>query len=240
MSNAVKDDRYLVISDEQIPFHHPKGLDFLKYCKRHFNIPNDHCYHVGDELDQYWGGMYKQSPEATHTPNSEIAESLEQMKLRYEAFPIMRVCISNHGTRWMRKAFEMGIPTQLMRRYQDVIEAPKTWQWDKKWLVRSRSPFIVEHGDRFGGQHPHISAAIDNGISTVIGHHHCVAGIRHIRTQDYHPEFKAGFDIWGAASGSLIDFEKYAFNYAHAARRKPKLGCIVVLDSGKFPIWVPI
>lgn len=233
-------EKYLIVSDEQIPFHHSKGIEFLRYCKNHFKIPDENCLHVGDELDQFWGGLYKQSADALHTPTSEIKESIDAMKERYALFPKMRVAISNHGTRWARKAFEIGIPQMLMRKYRDVIEAPDTWHWAKKWLVRTKHPFIVEHGDRFGGQYPHVAAAIDNGLSTVIGHHHSIAGVHHIRTQDYHPEFKAGFDIWGAASGCLIDFNAYAFEYAHAARKKPKLGIVIVLDSGAFPIWVPM
>lgn len=232
--------RWMIITDEQIPFEHPRALAFLKYCKSHFRIPDANVLHVGDELDEYWGGMYEKGAEFEHTPNSEMAESLEKLKLRYEAFPLMKLAISNHGTRWIRKAFHAGIPIQLMKRYEEAIQAPVGWVWRDKWLVRAKHPFLVEHGDRFGGQYPHVTAAVHNGISTVIGHFHSIAGIHHIRTQDFHPEFESGFDIWGACGGCLIDFPKYAFQYAHKQKKKPKLGIILVFDDGKWPMWVPL
>lgn len=233
-------DRWMITSDEQIPFEHKDALDFQIRVKRHFGIPDENQLHVGDETDQALAGMYDPDPDGDLTANQEYQQSLDALQLRYLAFPRMKVAISNHGVRWQKRAFKSGIPSFVMRSYENMIEAPDGWKWQKKWLIRAKHPFVVEHGDRFGGQTPHVQAAMANGLSTVIGHHHSIAGIEHIRTQDYHPEFNSGFDIWGASTGALIDFDRFAFKYAQSAKKKPKLGLIVVLDDGKWPIWVPL
>jgi len=226
-------ENYLLISDIQAPFHHPKTIEFLKYVARHYKIKNDNVYNCGDETDQFFGGMWKKSPEATHTPNSEIADSIRFLKKLYKLFPKMKLATSNHGTRWWRKALDAEIPSQLLRDYKEIIQAPPGWKWRKRWLVKaSKKQFAVEHGDDWGGAHPHIKAAMHNGMSTAIGHFHSIAGVRHMKTN--------GLDIWGMATGSLIDVEAYAFEYAKKTSLKQAIGCGVVLDGGRVPIFIPL
>lgn len=226
-------DNYLIISDLQIPFEHKDALKFCTQLKKSFNVPDENIICAGDETDQYFGGLWKKSPEVYHTPNSEIAESIKRLKRWYRAFPQMKVCISNHGTRYWRKALDAEIPSQLLRKYEEIIEAPPGWQWRKRWLIRgSKKPFMVEHGDDWGGQHPHIQCAMHNGISCVIGHHHSKAGTIHIKT--------AMLDIFANVCGSLIDFDTYAFEYARKAKLKPCIGTTVVVNGGSTAYWIPI
>jgi hypothetical protein len=58
---------YLIISDLQIPFEHNDALKFCFHLKHHYKIPDENILNVGDELDQYWGGLWDKSPEAAHT-----------------------------------------------------------------------------------------------------------------------------------------------------------------------------
>jgi len=233
------DANFLFIPDLQIPFESPKALKFCKYLKQHYNVPDENVINAGDETDQYWGGLYKQSIEAEHTANQELEQSIEKLREWYAAFPRMKLCISNHGTRWMRRAFEFGIPSLMMRRYEHVIQAPDTWIWQKRWVVRSKNPWCAEHGDKYGGNFPHVAAAMANGVSTAIGHHHSLFGIQHIRTQEVLVDHTVGYDVWGAVCGALIDFDRYAFNYAREAKKKPKNGALIVLDKGRQPVLIP-
>lgn len=226
-------ENYLIISDLQIPFEHSKALVFCQQLARFFNVDlekNVIC--VGDETDQYFGGLWKKSPDATHTPCSELEDSRKRMRRWYRAFPYMKVATSNHGTRWWRKATEAEIPSQMMRKYEDVIEAPQSWTWHKDILVKCKHPFLVEHGDDWGGTHPHIQAAMHNGISMVLGHHHSKAGTRHIKT--------SRLNIWANCSGALIDFDSYAFQYAKRYKLKPCIGTTVVINGGKTAYWIPL
>lgn len=235
----IENDRYLIISDLQLPFEHPKALEFCLQVKKHFKIPKTNILCVGDETDQYYGSQWKHNPNATHTALSEISETKERLAPWYDAFPIMRLAISNHGTRWQRKALECEIPSILMRRYEEVLGCPNTWKWQQQWLIRTKHPFLMEHGDRFGGKYPHIDALHTNKISTVIGHHHCIAGVSHTNTVGFDYQEDVGLYGWGMAVGSFIDFQKYAFEYGHKARNKPMLGVGVVVDQGKTALYLP-
>ena len=78
---------FLVMSDWQIPFQHPKALEFCTYLKRHYRIPDENVYNVGDELDQYWGSLFDKDPDASLTANQEIQKSIDTLKTWYSAFP---------------------------------------------------------------------------------------------------------------------------------------------------------
>jgi hypothetical protein len=223
---------YLGISDLQIPYEHIKALEFCAYLKRHFKIPDDNIYNVGDELDNFHGGSWPKGAEYPHTPRQESLISKEKLKDWYAEFPKMKLAMSNHGSRWMRKAFHAEIPSEMLRKYEDFIGAPDGWIWKQQWKVDCKHPFIVEHGDRYGGQHPHIAAAMHNGMSTIIGHHHSKAAISYIKT--------AGLDIWACVAGSLIDFEQYAFEYGRNAKLQPQIGATVILNEGRHVIWIPM
>ena len=230
-------DRYLVISDLQICFEHKNALKFAKDVKKEFKIKDDCVLNVGDEVDQYWGSQWDKSIEALHTANQEFDETILKLREWYKAFPKMRLAISNHGVRWQKKAFNSGILSRLMIKYQEAIQAPKGWTWEKRILVKTRYPFVVEHGDNYGGMFPHISAAMTNGLSTVIGHHHTKAGVHHIVSSG---TILRDIKLWGAVAGCLINPDAYAFEYAKDHKYKPCLGLVVVIDNGATPIWIPM
>lgn len=223
--------RHLIISDLQIPFEAKNALAFCIYLKRHYKIPDENVYCVGDEVDQYFGSQYKKDPNALLNPLSEIQITIEKMRKWYKAFPKMKLAISNHGMRWAKKASDAEIPSQMVRAYQEVIQAPKGWVWRSEWVVKGIHPFRVIHGLGYSGHQGHRTAAIDSGMSTVIGHLHSNAGISVIRTSK--------MAIWGMNSGCLIDLDSFAFSYGQDSRFKPCLGTSVVLDGGKTPIWIP-
>jgi|GEM_PF-1736958 len=232
-TSKTRGESYLVIPDLQIPFEAEHALRFCIEVAREYDVSPDNVLCVGDEIDQNFGSMYASDPDATHTANSEIRASIDRLKQWYRAFPFVRVCNSNHGDRWLRKASNAQIPSQLLRAYREIIEAPEGWRWSDVWRIpASKHPFLMEHGHRgAGGIHAHRQKAIDNGISTVHGHLHASAAIAYVRTQNQ--------KLWGFNCGSLIDVEAYAFKYNSRDRYKPGLGCGVILDGGRRPLWVP-
>ena len=221
----------LIISDPQIPFQHPDCIPFIKRVKKEFNIPDEGMCCVGDELDNYFGGLWKKSPEAAHTPNSEIRASLDILTEWYCEFPQMKLATSNHGTRWQRKAAEAEIPSQLLRQYREVINAPEGWQWAKRWQFNDGHPWLLEHGDDWGGGDPHVQATLYNGISTAIGHYHSKASVTYLNT---------GLkQMWAMVTGSIIDFDQYAFEYARKSKLKPVISLGVVVDNGRVAFLIP-
>lgn len=224
---------WLIVSDTQKPYEAEKALSLCLYVKKHFKIPDENCLHAGDELDAFHGGLYPKGTEYTHTPSGEIAIAKQKMKEWYAAFPKMKVAISNHGLRWLKKATAAEIPSELLRQYREVFEAPIGWQWKEEWIIDCKHPWRLIHGMGYSGKDGARNAALDSGMSTAIGHLHSHAGISYIKTQGRKET------IWGFNVGSLIDIESFAFKYGKYSRAQPCLGIGVVLEDGKMPIWVP-
>ncbi len=224
-------ENYLVIPDLQIPFEADGALDFCLELKERFKVKDEHVLCVGDEVDQYFGSLYKKSPAAHHTPGSEIDDAKTKLKEWYKAFPKVMVAESNHGQRWAKKAAEAEIPSQMMRKYQDVLEAPKGWRWQRTWVVdASKKKFGMTHGMGYSGVFAHRQLAINSGMSMLHGHltH---AGIAHVKTEL--------MDIWGMCVAALIDVDAYAFHYGKDNKFKPNLGAGIVADGGTAPLWFP-
>lgn len=233
--------RYLIISDTQIPFEADArsdggsgALDFCYDLKRGYKIADENCYHVGDETDQYFGSLYKRDPSHDMSAIREIEMTLERLRRWYKKFPQMKLAISNHGLRWVRKAIDAEIPSQLLRKYEDIIGAPRGWKWKQEWIIKSKSPFRIIHGMGYSGQKGHINAAMDAGMSTAIGHLHSHAAINYLSTQGRSSDI-----LWAMNTGCLIDNDSFAFQYGKYSRNKPCLGAAVVIDDGRRPIWHP-
>lgn len=223
---------YLVVPDLQAPFHAPDALGFCERVRREFGIPKDNVLFVGDEVDNFHGKGFdkKPDPDAEHTPRQELRAAVDELRRWYSTYPVARLAVSNHGTRYERRAAEAEISSQWMRLYRDVIEAPEGWRWQDTWLIQaSKHPFMMEHGHE--GKSSTEAKVLENGYSTVHGH---FTKATYVRVTNRH-----GRSLWGACTGALIDFDTYAFKYAKKYPRKPDNGCMVILDGGRIPVHIP-
>lgn len=225
-------ERQLIISDLQIPFVHEKALDFALFVQKEFKIDNDNILCVGDEVDHYFGSLYKKDCNASHTPNSEIAESKRMLKEWFKAFPNMWLAESNHGMRWAKKAADAEIPSQMLRKYQEVLETPETWRWAPQWMIKTpKERYILKHGLDCSGKTPSRQQAEIMSISSVFGHLHSTPCVSYVRTGDK--------QVWSMCVSCMINRDDYAFAYGKDQRFKPVLTLGVVLDNGRMPILVP-
>ncbi len=223
----------LIISDLQMPYENAKALAFCTYLKRHFSVADDDVYNVGDEADELHGGNYPKDPDGDHTANSEIKATRAKFQEWAAVFPVMKLAVSNHGMRWAKKASLAEIPSQMIQAYQKVLNAPEGWRWQDSWTVKgTKQDFLVKHGLDCGGKTPYRNAAEIGALSVAFGHLHSTAGLCHVKTNDK--------NIWAMNVGCLIDPESYAFKYEKYNKFKPNLGCGVVLDGGRLPIWIPL
>lgn len=225
-------DRYLFISDLQIPFEAEKALKFCKALQKEFSISPLNIYCVGDEVDQYFASRFPRDPDAPMSTLHEIREAKDRLRDWYRAFPRMKLATSNHGMRWAKRAFDAQIPSVMIRAYQEVLGAPAGWEWKDEWLIGAKhAPIKMFHGMGYGGMYAYRTAAMDHGMNVVFGHLHANAGVAHVKT--------ASKKCWGMNVGSLIDCSSYAFHYGKDNRFKPWLGAGVVLDGGLTPLLIP-
>lgn len=224
-------NNYLFWSDAQIPFDAEKSIDFLVYVKNFFKVSNENIYSVGDETDQFHASTHPKGGNYGLTPGQELKAAKERLKEYYAVFPKMKLCTSNHGLRWVRKASHAEIPSEVLKDYQDLIEAPRGWEWKDFWIIKEKHPFMVIHGMGYSGEAGTKNLVMDKRMSVVHGHLHSHAQIRY---------FNNGLQtVWGMNVGCLIDPEMFAFDYGKWNRHQPCLGVGVVINNGTTPIWLP-
>ncbi len=201
--------------------------------QKEFKIPKENILCVGDETDLYFASLFKRDVSINYSAAQEIDDVRRKLKAWYRAFPTMRLCSSNHGDRILKKAFDCELPSQVLKAYRDIIEAPAGWKWQDEWIIKTKSPFRMIHGHGYGGMSGARNAAIDSKISTVLGHIHSHASVWwiHTRGQDR--------PIWSMNTGSLIEEESFAFNYSRLNRHKAIISLGVVLNDGQLPILIP-
>lgn len=217
----------ICISDLQIPFEQIDALDFILHIKKtFFRGIEPLIINMGDEVDQHTLGRWTANPNGM-SPKAEMDEAKLRLKNWFREFPRMRVCVSNHTYRVYKRAFEAGIPDSFMKTIGEAYEAPTTWEWKDKWII---DKVLFEHGESVSGQLAAIRAAMQNRLSTVIGHQHSNGGVLW-QASDHDL-------IYGMNTGCLIDVKQYAFDYGKTLRNKPTLGAGVICND--VPYFVPM
>lgn len=210
----------LCISDLQVPAEHRDALDFVKHVdKVWFPDKDRYVVNVGDEVDQHTLGQWPSNPDGL-SGGQELNEARVRLSYWADAFPLMNICLSNHTYRAWKKAFLAGIPREFMRSIGEVYKTPPGWKWKQKWV---HYDICFEHGENVSGPTAALNAAIQNQMSTVIGHQHTRPGVIH---QDSETS-----SLWGMNTGCLIDIDQYNFDYGKNIRIKPTLGIGVIKNS---------
>jgi hypothetical protein len=215
----------LVIPDTHFPFEKEGILEHCKKIQEKYNCGR--VVHVGDEVDLCGISQWEKDPDG-FSAGTEASLAQERMKVWYEAFPEVSVCIGNHTARPFRMARSNGIPVKFLKSYEEAWEAPKTWKWSEHWEFNS---VLYTHGTGYSGPNAAIRIATRHRQNTVIGHIHSEAGIQYSASK---------IDlIWGMQVGGALDDKSYAAFYAKDQLKKSIVGCGVVLN-GKLPIFEPM
>jgi len=219
-----KDVVVLAIPDLHAPFHHPDAFAFLTAVKKQYK-PNE-IVNLGDLEDWHSISMHDHDPDGL-SAGDELKALREAVKPLFKLFPKMKMCTSNHGSLPLRRAFKFGLPSELIKSYKDIIDAPKGWQIADSWEIDG---VVYEHGEAFAGQQGAIKSANANMQSTVIGHIHAFAGIQYSANSKHL--------IFGFNVGCLIDRHRYAFAYGKKIKAKPILGCGIIKNG--VPTFIPM
>lgn len=219
----------LAISDLQEPFSHRDALSFVLHVKKTFVKADDELIviNVGDEVDQHTLGRWTANPNG-RSGGDELKEAKHRLRDWFREFPHTKVCVSNHTYRVFKRAMEAGIPSEFMRTIGEVYDAPPGWRWADRWIVNGN--ILFEHGENVSGPTAALNAALQNRMSTVIGHQHSHGGVIHSASPND--------VVWGLNTGCLIDIEQYAFDYGKTLRRKPTLGMGIIIDG--LPLFIPM
>lgn len=214
----------LVISDFHAPYNHPDAVDFLRACKKKFKPTDVVC--IGDETDFHAMSFHDSNPDLP-SAGEELKLAIKELKKLYKLFPKCTVVESNHGSMVLRKAVAKNFPQAVLKSYNDMLEAPKTWKWvDDVVIDTAMGPVYFCHGKSgvAGG------LAKLYGMSCVQGHYHEKADITYIST----PE-KLMFD---AHTGCLADDNSLALQYNKINPKRPIVSILVIQDG--IPQLIPM
>ena len=157
----------------------------------------------------------------------ELKEAIRELKKLYKIFPKCTVVESNHGSMALRKALAHGFPKAILKSYNEILEAPKTWKWVDDVIVKTPTgPVYFCHGKAAAAG----KLASQYGMSCVQGHYHEKAQIHYIST----PE-KLMFDLH---TGCLANDKSLALQYNKINPKRPIVSIAVIIDG--VPHLVPM
>lgn len=214
----------LVISDLHCPYQHPDTLAFLKALKAKYKFDKVIC--IGDEVDFHDLSFHDSDPDLDSS-GVELDKAIKALKPIYTLFPNTTVIESNHGSMILRKALVGKIPRKAIRSYNDVLDAPKGWNWVFDTIIQTPlGPVYLCHGK--SGSPGRLASHY--GMSCVQGHFHEKAQITYIST----PE-KLMFD---AHTGCLADDKSLALGYNKVNPKRPIVSLLVIING--IPQIVPM
>ncbi len=212
----------LVIGDIHEPFSHPDYLDFCIGVRNKYNC--DTIIFIGDVVDEHALSAWDSDPDG-YSAGHESNKAQEALQKWYTAFPDAYICIGNHDDRPMRRAFKSGIPKRYIRSFEEIWGSPVGWKWGLSWVSDG---ITYEHGVT-GGTHAAYNRALKMGKSIVMGHTHINPGVKYL-----------GPNWYALNVGCGLDEGSYAMAYGKQYNGQIVLGCGVVLDKGKQPVFVPM
>lgn len=215
-------DVLLTISDLHYPYSHPDAYAFLKALKKKYFKKGLRCEVVlgGDEIDGHSWSFHDADPELM-SPGDELEAAIKKLKPIMALFPKAYILESNHGSLFYRKLKAHGLPRHILKSYQAVLDAPKTWKWVPELTLKlndGRSVYLC-HGKTADV----MKLSQTMGMSVVQFH--------------FHERFSIGYWanplglFWAAQAGCLIDDENRAYSYNKLNLKRPINGTVVVVNG---------
>ncbi len=209
--------RILVISDMHWPYAHKDTTRFLRALQKKYRFTDVVC--IGDEIDAHALSYHEHDPDLP-AAEDEFVQAVKGLKPLYDMFRQVTVIESNHGSLVLRKAKTAGIPKRAIRTYNEILEAPKGWNWKFDHTIETPlGPVYFCHGKTSAAGR----LASQYGMSTVQGHYHEKAQIHYISTPD-----KLMFD---AHTGCLADDKSLALGYNKVNAKRPIISVIIIIDG---------
>ncbi len=207
-----------VFGDVHFPFDHPNYLRFLQDTFRKHKVSQIIC--TGDLVDNHALSRH-QTEGCAKGPYDELDMALVRVRRYARSFPKLKMCIGNHDTIIKRQAATVGIGARFLKPYDELLELPSTWEIADEHMIDG---VLYKHGINCLGKDGALNAAIQERMSTVVGHSHSFGGCKYSANKRE--------IIFGMNVGCGIDIDAYAFAYGEHAKFRPTLGCGIVYNSG--------
>jgi UDP-2,3-diacylglucosamine pyrophosphatase LpxH len=213
----MKKQSILVISDMHHPYSHPDTLKFLTALQKKYKFTDVVC--IGDEVDFHALSFHDSDPNLP-SAGDELKQAVKALKPLYTLFPKVTVIESNHGSMVHRKALANGMPSQVLKSYNEILQAPKGWKWvfDTKIKTAMGKVYFCHGKSGAAGR-----LASQYGMSCIQGHYHEKAQITYISTPD-----KLMFDCH---TGCLANDKSLALGYNKINPKRPIVSVVIIIDG---------
>jgi len=211
-----------IIGDTHCPYEHEGYLDFCKETFKRCGV--NKVVHIGDLIDHHAMSFHDSEP-SLKGASGERLDAIEHLTPWFEAFPDLIYIKGNHCRIPARQLTKMGMdPDIYMRPLGHVYNFPKGWKTVDRIVIDN---VLYHHGETSNGVNGFRNDAKDRMMNTVSGHNHSNLGISYTACEHRM--------VWGMAVGCGVDVNSMAFAYGKNFKRKPTVGCGVVMDDGKTP-----
>lgn len=224
--NARRERPIGVFSDPHIPFHHPNYLQFCVDTFRKYGAGKVVC--CGDLVDFHAISRH-QTETCAKSPCDELDMTIEGVRAFTEAFPEVEYIPGNHDEIYVRQAATLGIDKRFLKSFQELFQLPDTWVIHNDEYICG--DILFKHGINCTGKNGAINAAIQERMSTVIGHSHAFGGCQYSANPRN--------IIFGLNAGCGIDIGAYAFAYGKHSKYRPTIGCGIVFSESS-ALFVPM
>lgn len=215
-----------VFSDPHIPFNHPNYLQFCIDTFKRYGVGRVVC--CGDLVDFHAISRH-QTETCAKSPCDELDMTISGVKKFTDAFKTVDIIPGNHDWIYIRQAATLGIDERFLKSFSELFALPKTWRVHHDEFILN--DVLYKHGINCTGKNGALNAAIQERMSTVIGHSHSFGGCQYsANPRDI---------IFGLNVGCGIDIAAYAFAYGKHSKYRPTLGCGIVFGPSS-AIFVPM
>lgn len=208
----------LVISDMHLPYCHSDLLKFLKAIKTKYKPDKVVC--IGDEIDYHAISFHPSDPDL-FSPGDELQSAINYLQQIYKIFPEVDVIDSNHGSLVYRKAKFHGLPKKVFKSYNNILDAPKKWNWSYDLTLE------MSNGEKVYFHHGKTSAVAKLSKNMSMN---CVQGHYHSRFEVVYWANPNGL-FFDMRVGCLINDKSMAFHYNKTTMDRPIIGCGIILEG---------
>lgn len=216
-----------IIGDTHIPYVHRK---YLSHCRETFEAHGvTRVIHIGDLIDHHALSFHDSEP-VLQGAKGERIDARRALEPWYEAFPKMEIIVGNHDRIPARQLKRVGMdPEVYLRTASEIYGFPPGWV-EREYVFSNGVHY--HHGETAVADFGYGKDARARMCNTVSGHAHGNFGVSYTAT-DHRL-------VFGMGVGCGIDVRSMAFAYGKHFRRKPIVGCGVVLDDGRLPVCFPL
>jgi predicted phosphodiesterase len=197
----------------------PKLRDLSRFAKK---WQPDIVVQLGDLTDQRMWSRFSHEPDADNA-STEWEKTVEQVAEVHSLFPSMTILLGNHCERYMKRAFEVSIPKQLIKSLEELFPY-EGWMWHtgNQPLVLNTPTGNVSfmHGDNCNANLSQLAQRV--GMSTVRGHTH-QAGLLYTQT------FQGS--MFAMECGCIVDESHPAMGYAAKSPKRCFIG-FATIENG--------